>query len=232
MKAKIITLRDNKFSVAAVEKALASSEKVGNDFTVEIYDAITPEMVDDKMKENRLTWNYPSAGEEYDMKSGLKKAAYMTASLNKRIGCFLSHYEQWKLCAESGEPMIVLEHDALFTAKVDVDMLEKSSYNIIGLNNPRGATRRANLFDQQVKQRLEGVVSCPKVDLDHVPQGLAGNSAYYIKPEGAKKMLELVNEFGAWPNDAIMCRQLLGGKLGVTNPYYTKVQGLVSTTSL
>jgi GR25 family glycosyltransferase involved in LPS biosynthesis len=232
MKAKIITLRDNKFSVAAVEKALASSEKVGNDFTVEVYDAITPEMVDGKMKEHRLTWNYPSAGEEYDMKSGLKKAAYMTARLNKRIGCFLSHYEQWKLCAESGEPIIVLEHDALFTAKVDVDMLEESSYNIIGLNNPKGATRRANLFDQQVKQRPEGVVSCPKVDLDHVPQGLAGNSAYYIKPEGAKKMLELVNEFGAWPNDAIMCRQLLGGRLGVTNPYYTKVQGLVSTTSL
>lgn len=232
MKARIITLRGNKFSVAAVEKALASSEKAGNDFTVEVYDAITPEMVDDKMKEHRLTWNYPSAGEEYDMKSGLKKAAYMTASLNKRIGCFLSHYEQWKLCAESGESMIILEHDALFTAKVDVDILEKSSYNIIGLNNPKGATRRANLFDQQVKQRPEGVVSCPKVDLDHVPQGLAGNSAYYIKPEGAKKMLELVKEFGAWPNDAIMCRQLLGGKLGVTNPYYTKVQGLVSTTSL
>ncbi len=232
MKAKIITLRDNKFSVAAVEKALASSEKVGNGFTVEVYDAITPEMVDDKMKEHRLTWNYPSAGEEYDMKSGLKKAAYMTAKLNKRIGCFLSHYEQWKQCAESGESMIVLEHDALFTNKVEVDMLEESSYNIIGLNNPKGATRRASLFDQQVKQRPEGVVSCPKVDLDHVPQGLAGNSAYYIKPEGAKKMLELVNEFGAWPNDAIMCRQLLGGKLGVTNPYYTKVQGLVSTTSL
>jgi GR25 family glycosyltransferase involved in LPS biosynthesis len=232
MKAKIITLRDNKFSVAAVEKALASSEKVGNGFTVEVYDAITPEMVDDKMKEHRLTWNYPSAGEEYDIKSGLKKAAYMTARLNKRIGCFLSHYEQWKQCAESGESMIVLEHDALFTNKVEVDMLEESSYNIIGLNNPKGATRRASLFDQQVKQRPEGVVSCPKVDLDHVPQGLAGNSAYYIKPEGAKKMLELVNEFGAWPNDAIMCRQLLGGKLGVTNPYYTKVQGLVSTTSL
>lgn len=232
MKAKIITLRDNKFSVAAAEKTISSSEKVGNDFVPEVYDAITPEMVDDKMKEHRLTWNYPSAGEEYDMKSGLKKSAYQTSRINKRIGCFLSHYEQWKLCAESGEPMIVLEHDALFTAKVDVDMLEKSSYNIIGLNNPMGATRRANLFDQQVKQRPEGVVSCPKVDLDHVPQGLAGNSAYYIKPEGAKKMLELVNEFGAWPNDAIMCRQLLGGKLGVTNPYYTKVQGLVSTTSL
>ena len=75
MKAKIITLRDNKLSVAAAEKTVSSSERVGNDFIPEIYDAITPEMVDDKMKKYRLTWNYPSSGEKYDMKSGLKKSA-------------------------------------------------------------------------------------------------------------------------------------------------------------
>ena len=232
MISKIITIADNPVSTDAAQIVISSSAKVKNDFTPEIFDAVTPDDVDRKMTEYGLSWNYPSIGEEYDMKSGLKKSAYQTTQLDKRIACFLSHYEQWKMCAESGEPMIVLEHDAYFTAKVDIDMLEKSSYNIIGLNNPMGATRRANMFHQQVKERSKGVVPCPKVDLDHVPQGLAGNSAYYIKPEGAKKMLELVNEFGAWPNDAIMCRQLLGGKLGVTNPYYTKVQGLVSTTSL
>ena len=232
MISKIITIADNPVSTEAAQIAISSSAKVKNDFIPEIFDAITPDDVASKMTEHGLSWNYPSVGEEYDMKSGLKKSAYQTAQLDKRIACFLSHYEQWKMCAESGEPMIVLEHDAYFTAKVDIDMLEKSSYNIIGLNNPMGATRRANMFHQQVQERSKGVIPCPKVDLDHVPQGLAGNSAYYIKPEGAKKMLELVKEFGAWPNDAIMCRQLLGGKLGVTNPYYTKVQGLVSTTSL
>lgn len=232
MKALVITIENNPTSINAAQKVINSSAKVENIFIPEQFKAITPENVNAKMKEHRLSWNYPSVGEEYDLKSGLRKSAYQTANPKRRIACFLSHYEQWKQCAESGEAMIVLEHDAYFTAKVDVDMLEKSSYNIIGLNNPMGATRRANVFHKQVQERSKGVLPCPKVDLDHVPQGLAGNSAYYIKPEGAKKMLELVKEFGAWPNDAIMCRQLLGGKLGVTNPYYTKVQGLVSTTSL
>ena len=72
----------------------------------------------------------------------------------------------------------------------------------------------------------------PWVDDDRkIPQGLAGNSAYMIKPAGARKLLQLVKEYGAWPNDAIMCRQLLPN-IGVTRKFYTKVQGLRSTTTL
>lgn len=232
MKAHIITIEGNDASVNAARKVVESSAKVENEFVPEQFKAITPDTVDAKMKEHNVTWNYPWSGEEFDIRSGLKKSAYKTANPKLRIACFLSHYELWKRCVESKESLLILEHDAYFTAKVDIDILEKSSYTIIGLNNPMGATRRANLFHQFVRSRKQGVVPCPKVDLDHIPQGLAGNSAYYIKPDGAKKMLALVNEFGAWPNDAIMCRQLLGGKLGVTNPYYTKVQGIASTTTL
>ena len=71
----------------------------------------------------------------------------------------------------------------------------------------------------------------PYVDEDmKVPQGLAGNSAYFIKPEGAEQMISLVYKYGMWPNDALMCRQLVNG-LGVTRKFYTKVQGLKSTTT-
>jgi GR25 family glycosyltransferase involved in LPS biosynthesis len=232
MRSKIITIADNPASTESSQIVINSSAKVKNDFTPEIFGAVTPETVDSKMSEYRLRWNYPWGGEEYDILSGLKKTAYTTANPEKRIACFLSHYTLWKESAESEESILILEHDALFTAKVDVEMLEKSRYSIIGLNDPRGATRRAGMFHQYVQDRNKGVVPCPKIDMDHVPQGLAGNSAYYIKPEGAKKMLWLVKEFGAWPNDAIMCRQLLGGRLGVSNPYFTKVQGTRSTTTL
>ena len=44
-------------------------------------------------------------------------------------------------------------------------------------------------------------------------------------------MINLVNEHGAWPNDAIMCRQLVP-KLGVTKKYYTATQRIRSTTTL
>lgn len=232
MNANVITITGNKVSEDAAQKLVASSEKVENDFTVSTFEAVVPDTVDRVMKENALTWNYPWSGEEYDMRSGLKKSAYKTADPKKRMACFLSHYLLWKQCSESEESVFVFEHDALFTSKATLDILNKSKYTIIGLNNPIGATRRANLFHQSVQKSGKGVVLCPKVDLDHIPQGIAGNSAYYIKPEGAKKMLSLVKEYGAWPNDAIMCRQLLGGKLGVLNPYCTKIQGLSSTTTL
>jgi GR25 family glycosyltransferase involved in LPS biosynthesis len=69
------------------------------------------------------------------------------------------------------------------------------------------------------------------IDEEHIPQGIAGNSAYIMKPSGAKKMLDLVAQFGLWPNDAIMCRQLVP-TLGVTKTFFTGVQGLPSTTTL
>ena len=62
-----------------------------------------------------------------------------------------------------------------------------------------------------------------------MPQGLAGNSAYIIKPAGAKSILDAAREHGLWPNDALMCKQIISN-LGVTKTYYTRVQGLPSTT--
>ena len=44
-------------------------------------------------------------------------------------------------------------------------------------------------------------------------------------------MIELVKEHGAWPNDALMCKQLIKS-LGVTRTFYTKIQGIRSTTTL
>ena len=64
-----------------------------------------------------------------------------------------------------------------------------------------------------------------------IPQGLAGNSAYIIKPWAAKKVIQEVKEIGAWPNDALLCYQNFSF-LAVTKKYYTRVQGLPSTTTL
>ena len=44
-------------------------------------------------------------------------------------------------------------------------------------------------------------------------------------------MIQLVKEYGLWPNDAIMCRQLVP-KLNVTTEFYTRCQNLKSTTTL
>jgi hypothetical protein len=50
-----------------------------------------------------------------------------------------------------------------------------------------------------------------------------------IKPWAAQQLIDAQDSIGWWPNDAIMCRQLFDW-LRVVKPYYTRVQGLASTT--
>ena len=126
---------------------------------------------------------------------------------------------------------MIMEHDCEWIRPFDVDLVVKSKYNIVGLNDPIGATRKALVFNDVIQKRKnESIIDVPIVDDIKVPQGLAGNSAYMIKPKGAEQMLTLVQNYGLWPNDAIMCRQLVKG-LGVSKKFYTTVQRLQSTTT-
>lgn len=235
MKALVITIAGNEQSKSAADRCIESSKSNGNEFEIEKFKATIPEEVKNILMQRGIVWNYPWTGEELDLKSGMLKSAYETADPLKRIACFLSHWRLWNVVASMSEPRIILEHDAIFTSKVDVDSLVNSSYQIIGLNNPIGATRQSQRFHEMIQSaeiELPGVVPVPTIDKDQVPQGLAGNSAYMIKPEGARKLLKAVRDFGAWPNDAIMCKQLLPGVLGCSKPYYTAIQtGLTSSTT-
>jgi hypothetical protein len=76
---------------------------------------------------------------------------------------------------------------------------------------------------------MPGVNPVPWVTDRIIPQGLPGNSAYVIKPWAAQQLIDAQHSIGWWPNDAIMCRQLFDW-LRVVKPYYTRVQGLASTT--
>ena len=225
IEAHIITLTSNPRSVAAAERC-----KKSTDLPIKTFEAVTEGYAEKMLRDLRLQWNYPWKGEEHDMKAGLRKSAYQTANPLRRVACFLSHYLLWKRCAEQDEPLIVLEHDAIFIKPFDETAFMKAECDIISLNDPRGATRKSMDYHEKIQQRPQEVQPVPRIDKPEVPQGLAGNSAYIIKPSGARKMIKLVKEFGAWPNDAIMCYQLIQG-LGVTKTYYTKVQGTQSTTS-
>ena len=43
-------------------------------------------------------------------------------------------------------------------------------------------------------------------------------------------ILDAAYQYGLWPNDALMCKQVIP-RLGVTTKYYTEVQGTPSTTT-
>ena len=196
------------------------------------FDAIKPTQVKRLMEKHRVHWNYPWNGEHHDIASGLIKKAYPTKVANKRIACFLSHYLLWQRCIKYDEPIIIHEHDAIYfnNTPLPIEDFAQSYYDIIGLNDPRNATRLAAVYDRVVQESEGDIVRAPVIDQQMIPQGIAGNSSYYINPRGAREMVSLTSRYGAWPNDALMCRQLVP-KLGQTKNYYTYVQGLESTTS-
>jgi len=229
MKAFVICIKGNQISEKGTEACISSSKKVKNDFKINVFDAVTPNMAKTVMIGNGLKWKYPWQGQETDLATGLVKSAYQTANKNARIACAMSHWLLWHKCIKHHEPILVLEHDALFTTKLDWKLILESKYEIIGINSPASATRKAHEFHDIVQEGDSWIQPVPAVDEFNVPQGLAGNSAYIIKPAGARSLLEAVREHGLWPNDAIMCKQLIPN-LGVTKTYFTRVQGLPSTT--
>jgi len=230
MIARVITIKGNNVSVRGYDALVQSSKKVGNDFEIEMHEATTADIAEVTMRGCGLKWNYPWEGETIDFASGLTKRAYPTAYKERRIACAMSHYRLWFECMEKDYPILIMEHDALFVHKLDYGFILDSKYDIIGINNPLMATRKAQRFYDLVKGRTEELQPIPDIDNFNIPQGLAGNSAYIIKPSGAKAVIDAINQYGLWPNDAIMCKQLIKN-MGVTRRFYTKVQGLPSTTT-
>lgn len=232
MKAFVIRIKGDEISETGATHVVKSCKDKFIEFRM--FDAITPDLVDIVMNQLNIKWNYPWTGSQMDFASGLRKNAYQTAEPKKRIGCFLSHYKLWQTCVAYDEPILIHEHDALYTydGRLPIKDFKQSHFDIIGLNSPMGATRLQNKYHEvvQASSPNHGIVRAPQIDDLQVPQGIAGNSSYFIKPAGAKKLIDLVAQYGAWPNDAIMCRQLIT-TLGQTQKYYTGLQKLVSTTS-
>ena len=230
MKAYAITLHGNKLSEEGTRVCVESSAKYGNEFTISAFHATPAEMAKVSMGGCGLKWNYPWEGEEIDFASGLTKRAYPTKHPDRRIACALSHYRIWHECMVKDEAILVLEHDAEFIAKLDYQYILDSKFDIVGINNPLAATRKAHQLKDLIESSGQEILTIPDIDNFNVPQGLAGNSAYIIKPNGAKNVIDAAKQYGLWPNDALMCKQLIPN-MGVTRKFYTKVQGLPSTTT-
>lgn len=232
MKAFAIVVPGNNISMSGFNELSESYKKYGHAEGLEMHEAIELHKVEGFCGGNGLVWNYPLEGQISDIKSGLIKSAYQTADLRKRMSCFLSHWYLWQKCKTLDETILILEHDSRFIKKLPADStFARANYDIIGINDPSMATRKSKVYHDKILERSEFFQPVPRIDEFNIPQGLAGNSAYVIKPEGAKLMIELTQEYGMWPNDALMCYQLVP-RLGVTRNFYTRIQGLRSTTTL
>jgi GR25 family glycosyltransferase involved in LPS biosynthesis len=84
-------------------------------------------------------------------------------------GCFLSHFILWKKCLELQEPFIILEHDAILTGPPENF---DNEFNLVKLHHPTS----------KIKHN------------DATGYWNFGTHGYYIKPEGADKLILWVQQ--------------------------------------
>ena len=230
MKAFAIVQDLNDLSKEAFERLKYSVEALRCEIELLEFRATVPETIEGQVEElfPGLTYTYPVQGESrIDDATGLLLRGYSAWNIKKKFSCAISHARLWRRCQQIEQDIMILEHDAIFVRKFSEFDWEGG---ILGLNDPRGATRRAERFHSIVSSG-KGISNCPYIDEQRIPQGLAGNSAYIIRPFAARFLLDRLEEYGCWPNDALMCNQICPW-LKVVYPYFTKVQGTISTTVL
>ena len=176
--------------------------------------AVTP--TDIRFNQYKNLWNYPWDKEELDPKTDLLKTPYRTSNPSAHVCCSISHYLLWKKAAHSMQPIMVLEHDALFTCNFNIYGHDVQDWDIVGINDPRGNTRRSGTYHLGVQDladkhmRINQVVAAPWVDPGRrdIPQGIAGNSAYIITPSGGDRLVKLESNT-AYGQTMLLCENSL-----------------------
>lgn len=191
----------------------------------------------------KYTWPVNPADNILDMKTGLQLNAYRAKDYRKIIACSISHMRAWIQCIKQNRPILVLEHDALMFKEFSMKNItsaadDSKTWGVLGINTPQaGQTRRANIYAATMDKFAssgKAVMPVPSVQgpgEPPVPQGLAGNSAYVIKPWAAKKLIEAQMELGIWPNDALMCKELFPWMRQLVVPTSMIQSGSISTTT-
>ncbi len=224
MKAAVITIKGNAYSESCAALCIATAAEHG--IAVELFDAVDKTQARKVMEQHDLHWTWPTLETDVCAEMGLVRHPYRTQDPNARLGCAMSHYLLWRRCAESGEPLLILEHDAVFLRGLP-ELPEQ--YGAVMLNNPEGATPRGKWWSEQIKAKGAGVHPKTTVFEDGRPDGLAGNSAYILSPTAAKRCMYLYRHDGVWPNDATLCRQLVPGLMEVY-PFVTEARQFRSTS--
>ncbi len=227
MKAFCITLEGHPYSEAKSARCIETARDIGG-IEVTRFRAIPRDEAERVMNAYGLRWTWANGNTSNAAcpKTGLKQHPY--GALLPKMGCAMSHFLLWRKCVEIDEPLLILEHDAVFLRRLPVF----ETRGICQINDPERATPRGRYWSEFMQTRgTAGVHPKTKMFTDDIPDGLAGNSAYVVKPHAAQDLISAYREIGVWPNDATMCRQLFP-YLDELYPFVTRVQQELSTSSI
>ena len=168
MRAYVIAI-DHQLSAGLSERCVQSGARFGVD--VEVFHGVMPR-------------DYPRTLFNLD---GLPTASFDRNAMAKPehcMACFLSHRALWQRCADTDEPTLILEHDAVFVSALP----ELADALVANLGHPSYGPFATP------PEGLGPLVSRP---------AFPGAHAYYVSPEGARKLLAKERE--AKSPDMFLC---------------------------
>ena len=165
MRPFVITISDIEESVKSAQRCIDSAKKFGID--VEIFEAHTPkDKPFDVFKKLGI-----------QLSDRIYKNPHLR-NLDAQCSCLLSHYSLWQMARALNEPILVLEHDAIFVDKLP----DIKDYLLVNLAKPSF-----------------GKYQTPKNGLHPFPNPhLKGAHGYVVSPAGATKIIEAINKNGIW----------------------------------
>jgi hypothetical protein len=249
----IITLQSDTVSTSARDRCIQSIEDTHSRLTPVNFRATTPITLLTDLEETAETiiQHVPSFDKTCLINNKIPNYTYATTCPIKShnmilepytqsnweitASCTVSHLRLWTASMVKQIPLVILEHDAIFVNKFIKEDFDNFD-GIASLNAPMSkncvVTRRGSLYYSKIKNSLSQFVPVPEINNtdEQKPQGLPGNSAYYITPFAATKLIRKIQTVGIWPNDAFICKEFFPW-LYASNKFYTDLQGTASTTN-
>jgi len=168
MKTFVITLSNNISSVKSTKQTIQSAKDVGYTEPIERFEGILPN-----------DWHN-------HIHHGGNDIFHIYRKPDNVAACFASHYLLWKKCIELNEPILILEHDAIFKQNIpDIDFDMCVTFGRPSYMRP---------FQMVYKELIDGLQPL-------VQENFLGHHAYAIKPEAAKIFCEDVESRKLSAND-------------------------------
>ena len=156
MKAFVITLKGIKESERLAQKAFNSAREHGYDAS--IFNAIKPK-------------DHPH---QIFKRHGIKPYGWLRNKNPAALACWASHFLIWEKCIETGEPFLVLEHDAIVEGHFPNHLINKVK-QIVNISSPAYIDSIKNINDiEYIRKGLGRLRSNSK---------FSGTHGYIVKPE-------------------------------------------------
>lgn len=181
MKAFVITLSNNKDSVKSAEQTRQSAKQVGFKEPIQHFEGILPHQWRSILPEKNSNFSLmdPKTGAQFGKPDNIG-------------ACFASHYLLWRKCIELNEPILILEHDAIF-----VDNIPDIEFNMcVNFGRP-SHVRPFEIIYKDLKEGLHSLIQL----------NYYGHHAYAIKPQAAKCFVEDVQTRELIANDMFLDRE-------------------------